>query len=257
MTLFATAVAAAAGRGPAGSAGVGAAVLAGQLSIGWCNDAVDARRDAAVGRSDKPAATGEVPPSHVGKAAGGALAACVPLSLLGGPAAAAAHLTGVLAGGWAYDLGLKRTVWSPAAYAIGFGALPAFITLGLPGSPWPVWWATTGAALLGVGAHLVNVLPDLDADRATGVRGLPQRMGGRKVRLVAPFVLLGAVAVVALGPPGPARPLDWAVLGSAAAATAAGVVRPGGEGSAVPFRTAIGVAGLAVALFVSRGGSLA
>ena len=37
---------------------VTAAVLAGQLSIGWSNDLIDARRDRAVGRTDKPLAVG-------------------------------------------------------------------------------------------------------------------------------------------------------------------------------------------------------
>ncbi len=40
-----------------------------------------------------------------------AAAACVPLSLASGWRAGVAHLVAV-AGGWAYDLGLKRTVWS-------------------------------------------------------------------------------------------------------------------------------------------------
>src|SRR4051812_14272206 len=38
----------------------GPAMLAGQLSIGWSNDAVDADRDAAVGRTDKPVAAGAI-----------------------------------------------------------------------------------------------------------------------------------------------------------------------------------------------------
>ena len=37
-----------------------AAVLAGQLTIGWGNDLVDAERDRQVGRADKPLAHGEL-----------------------------------------------------------------------------------------------------------------------------------------------------------------------------------------------------
>ncbi|MHA6618356.1 hypothetical protein [Pseudonocardia sp. DLS-67] len=40
---------------------VAAAVLAGQVSIGWRGDALDAGRDAAAGRPDKPVDTGAVP----------------------------------------------------------------------------------------------------------------------------------------------------------------------------------------------------
>ncbi|MEJ1231436.1 MAG: UbiA family prenyltransferase [Galbitalea sp.] len=37
---------------------LGLAMLAGQLSVGWSNDWIDARADAAVGRTDKPTARG-------------------------------------------------------------------------------------------------------------------------------------------------------------------------------------------------------
>ncbi|MDI2124691.1 UbiA family prenyltransferase [Yinghuangia seranimata] len=256
VTAFVTAVAAAAGRGVAGSAAVGAAVLAGQASIGWCNDALDARRDAAAGRTDKPAASGELSPRAIGVASGLSLAACVPLSLLSGWPAGAAHLVGVLAGGWAYDVALKRTPLSPLPYAVGLGSLPAFVTLGLPGHPWPAWWAVTGAALLGVGAHLLNVLPDIADDRAGGVRGLPQRLGPRWVRRLAPPVLLTAVAVVACGPSGGAGPLGWATLAAAAPVAAAGAAWPADERSNTPFLAAVAVAGLTVFLLVARGGRL-
>ena len=36
------------------------ALLAGQLSIGWSNDACDAARDVAAGRTDKPVARGDI-----------------------------------------------------------------------------------------------------------------------------------------------------------------------------------------------------
>ncbi|CAL9366143.1 hypothetical protein SUDANB176_00772 [Streptomyces sp. enrichment culture] len=137
VTVFTTALALAAGRGAAGSAAVAAAVPAGQLSAGWCNDAVDARRDTACGRRDKPVATGELPPRAAAAAAWAALALCVPLSLLSGVAAATAHLGGMVAAGWTYNLLLKHTVLSPLPYAVGFGSLPAFVTLGLPSPSWP------------------------------------------------------------------------------------------------------------------------
>ncbi|UGQ12928.1 UbiA family prenyltransferase [Yinghuangia sp. ASG 101] len=256
VTVFVAVVAVAAGRGAGGSAAVAAAVLAGQLSIGWCNDAVDARRDAAVGRTDKPAATGELRARVVGGAAGAALAACAGLSLLSGPRAAVAHLAGVVLGGWVYDLGVKKTALSPLPYAVGFASLPAFVTFGLPGSPWPTWWAVTGAALLGVGAHFLNVLPDIVGDRLTGVHGLPQRVGARWSRRIAPVVLGAAVAVLACGPPGAPGPLDWAVLAVAVTVATAGAVLPGVR-SAAPFRAAVVVAALAVVLVVAHAGDLA
>ncbi|WP_107122013.1 UbiA family prenyltransferase [Streptomyces sp. DSM 15324] len=254
VTVFVSALAVAAGRGAAGSAAVAAAVLAGQLSVGWCNDAADARRDTARGRRDKPVAAGELPPRAVAVAAGTALGLCVPLSLLSGAAAGAVHLGGVAAG-WAYNLRLKRTVLSPLPYAVGFASLPAFVTLGPPSQTWPAWWATTAGALLGVGAHLVNVLPDIDDDLATGVRGLPQRLGRPVCRRLAPAVMLTAVAAVVAGPPGPVGLMDRVLAAAAGIVAVAGSALPG-EVSRWPFRASIAVAGLAVALLLLRGAGM-
>lgn len=60
------------------------AVLAGQLSVGWSNDWVDAERDATNSRTDKPIVTGAVTVALLRRAALLALAACVLLSLAAG-----------------------------------------------------------------------------------------------------------------------------------------------------------------------------
>lgn len=256
VTVFVTALAVAAGRGGPGSVAVCAAVLAGQLSVGWSNDAVDARRDMVCGRRDKPVATRELPSRVVAAAAGTALALCVPLSLLSGAAAGAAHLVGVAAG-WAYNLRLKHTVLSPLPYAVGFGSLPVFVTLGLPSPFWPAGWVVAAGALLGVGAHLVNVLPDIEDDLATGVRGLPQRLGRPTCRWLAPLVMLTAVAVVVAGPPGTVGVSDWMLVSAAGIVAVAGTALPPGSRSRWPFRAAIVVAGLAVAQLLLHGADMA
>jgi 4-hydroxybenzoate polyprenyltransferase len=173
-----------------------AAVLAGQLSIGWSNDLVDRSRDRTAGRADKPLAAeaGLVP--VVRAACGVAVVACVALSFALGPAAGLVHL-GCVASAWAYNLGLKATVWSWVPYAVSFGGLTAVVTLA--DGEAPPWWWPVGAALLGVGAHLLNVLPDLADDAATGVRGLPHRLGPRRIGPVAAVVLVVATAVVLVG----------------------------------------------------------
>ncbi|MER7663584.1 MULTISPECIES: UbiA family prenyltransferase [unclassified Streptomyces] len=255
VTVFVTALALASGRGPAGSAAVAAAVLAGQLSVGWCNDAVDAQRDTLCSRGDKPVAAGELPRRAVAVAAGTALALCVPLSLLSGAAAGAVHLAGTAAG-WAYNLRLKQTVLSPLPYAVGFGSLPAFVTLGLPSPAWPAWWAVMAGALLGVGAHLVNVLPDIADDLATGVRGLPQRMGRAACRWLGPMTMLSAVGVLVAGPPGPLAALDWMLATAAVVIAVSGTAVPSGTRSRWPFRVAITVAGIAVAQLLLRGADM-
>ncbi|MGW6243576.1 UbiA family prenyltransferase [Streptomyces roseolus] len=256
VTVFVTVLAVAGGRGVTGAVLVFGAVFAGQLSVGWCNDAADARRDMVCGRLDKPVATGELPSRTVAVAAVVALGLCVPLSLLSGVTAGAVHLVGVVAG-WAYNLGLKRTVLSPLPYAVGFGSLPAFVTLGPPSGAWPAWWAVTAGALLGVGAHVVNVLPDIEDDLATGVVGLPQRLGRAGCRWAAPFVMLGAVGVVVVGPPG-AVALSGRVLAAAAGSVAVlGTSLPSRAASRWPFWAAIVVAGMAVTQLVLRGSEMA
>ncbi|MHB9857135.1 UbiA family prenyltransferase [Streptomyces sp. YIM S03343] len=256
VTVFVTALAVAAGRGAAGSAAVAAAVLAGQLSVGWCNDAADAGRDVLSGRDDKPVARGDLPPRAAAVAAGTALGLCVPLSLLSGAAAGAAHLTGVAAG-WAYNLRLKHTPLSPLPYAVGFASLPFFVTLGLPVPSWPAWWAVAAAALLGVGAHLVNVLPDIADDLATGVRGLPQRLGRTVCRWLAPCVMLTAVGVVVAGPPGGAGVPGRVLAATAGTVAIGGTAVAWGTRSRWPFRAAIVVAALAVGQLLLRGADLA
>jgi 4-hydroxybenzoate polyprenyltransferase len=205
VTVLFTLLAVAAGLGPARTALVAGAVLTGQLTIGWTNDLLDRQRDVAAGRTDKPLATGEVGVAAVWVVCAVALVACIALSLACGLLAAAVHLVCVAAG-WAYNLGLKATVWSWAPYAVAFGGLTVFVALA--GERVAPWWWPLGAALLGVGAHLLNVLPDLDDDAATGVRGLPHRLGPRWIAPVAAAVLVAASAVVVVGA---AAPLPAAV----------------------------------------------
>lgn len=253
VTALSVALAAASGRGGAGVVAVGAAVLAGQLSVGWHNDWLDAERDRANRRSAKPLVGGGLRRTTIGRAAGGALVACVPLSFLSGWEAGSAHVAAV-ALAWAYNARLKNTVWSWAPYAASFALLVTFISLGNAGHPGPRWWAVTAAALLGVGAHLANVVPDLEDDAATGVRGLPHRLGRRRSVAGAAALLVAASAVVAFGP---GRP-GWTGLGLPVAVALVGAAlvadRKGHE--AVLFRAALLVALVDAAMLVSRGHQL-
>jgi len=175
---------------------LGAAVLAGQLSIGWCNDAVDAGRDAAAGRLAKPIPGGLVSRRVVVSACACAAAACVVLSLALGVPAGVVHLVAV-ASAWAYNLPLKSTWASPLPFALSFGLLVAVATLALPVPVWPPPAVMAAAGSLGVAAHFANTVGDAAADAATGVRGLPQRLGPRvSLVLTAAFVALAAGLLV-------------------------------------------------------------
>ncbi|MFG2982069.1 UbiA family prenyltransferase [Streptomyces sp. NPDC048258] len=246
VTLFAVVLTAAAGLGlPEAAAAVGA-VAAGQLSVGWCNDRVDLRRDLAAGRRDKPLVAGTVRPAAVTRAAALALLVCVPLSLACGLLAGAVHLVGVAAA-WGYNLKLKGTAASWLPYALAFGLLPAFVTLGLPGAPWPPPWLTAAAALLGAGAHFANVLPDIADDLATGVVGLPQRLGARASAALAGLLVLASAAALVVGPPGRVTAYGWGLLAATTATVLLAGRRPAGR---LPFRAVLAVAGADVLLLV-------
>lgn len=216
VTAGATALGAATGQPPARLALLAAMVLTGQLSIGWSNDALDWRRDAQRHRTDKPTVAGEVSPRALGVGAGAAAVASVGLSLAYGPLAGALHLVTV-ASGWAYNLGLKASALSWLPYAAAFGALPAAVAVGAGGPGGPGWYLVAAGALLGVGAHLANAAPDIADDLATGVRGLPHRLGADRSRSLAAACLLAVTALLVLAPPGPAGAAGWATLAAATA----------------------------------------
>jgi 4-hydroxybenzoate polyprenyltransferase len=167
---------------------LGFAMLAGQFSIGLSNDWIDADRDRAVGRRDKPISRDWIGVGTVRTAAWTSAAASIVLVLPLGWLAAVALVfaTGL---GWAYNAGLKKTAWSIVPYVLSFGSLPAVASLSLPVPAAPAPWALGVGGLLGAAAHFANTLPDLDADRATGVSGLPHRLG-RRVSSILTYVIL-------------------------------------------------------------------
>ena len=227
---------------------VTAAVFTGQLSIGWSNDLIDARRDRAVHRTDKPLATGALAESAVTVAVAVALLACVVLSLLCGLRSGLTHLVLGVGSGWAYNLGLKRTPWSWVPYGLAFGSLPAVVSLATSPSRLPPAWLMVAGAMLGVGAHLVNALPDLADDEATGVRGLPHLLGGRASQLIATGVLVVASVVAFLGPW--SRPPVWCWVGLVAVLALAAL---GWKASGrLAFHVAIAIAAVDVVMLTAR-----
>ncbi|HLT09552.1 MAG TPA: UbiA family prenyltransferase [Micromonosporaceae bacterium] len=232
------------------------AALLGEFSIGWSNDAFDADRDAAAGRTDKPIPAGAIGRAAVFVAATGALVVSTVLAFLVTVPTGVIHLV-MMAAGWAYNAGLKSTPASALTYAVGFGLIPVFAASTLPGSPLPKAWTAGAAALLGVGAHFVNVLPDLEGDRIGGVRGLPQRVaewraGPVTVRLIALALLVAASGLIVFGP-GP--PYTWPFLagfGLTAVLALVGAAAPG----RVPFLIAIAIAAIDVVLFAASHAAL-
>ena len=258
VTVLTAGLALLAGLPPGRGILVTAAVFTGQLSIGWSNDYLDAERDLAVSRSDKPVAAGAVPPRAAGLAAAVAIIWTLGLSAaIGWPGGAA--VVGTAACGWAYNLGLKATIFSWLPYAVAFGLLPAVVTLSDAPPRWPQAWALTAGALLGVAAHLANVLPDLRDDENTGVRGLPHHLGDRPTALTGAGLLLAASAVILFGSGSAGRPGWWRLAAFLATLLVAGAAAAGAlrdPSSQRFFRATILIAGMDLLFFAVSGTSL-
>jgi 4-hydroxybenzoate polyprenyltransferase len=255
VTVVATLLAVAADVPAGRSALLCAAVLAGQASIGWSNDWLDADRDRAVARADKPVVQGAVAPATLRTAALAAVVLAVVLSLLLGLVAGLLLLT-LVASGWAYNAGLKRTAASVLPYVTGFGALPAGVVAAAPGTPAAPWWLIAAGGALGAAAHFANVAPDLEDDLATGVRGLPHRLGARVSAVVGALLLGGASVLLVTGPEGPPSAAGWTVLVLAVPAVAVAALAGSSRFRRLAFPAILLLTVLDVALLVAGGATL-
>jgi 4-hydroxybenzoate polyprenyltransferase len=253
VTLGAATLAVAMHRDARGVVAVAAVVLASQLAAGWHNDWLDAERDAAAGRPDKPIPAGLVARRTVGIAAIVATAVTVPLAVPSGATATVVAAIG-LAGGLAYNWPLKSTPFSVVPYAISFAALPVFVLVGRPGTGAAPGWLLAAGATLGAGAHFANVVPDLDDDQRTGISGLPHLLGPLASAITGAILLITASALIAWGPPG--APTSLALVGFITAVVVlliggyAGLRRPG---SRLAFRAVLVAALIDVAMLLAAG----
>jgi len=192
-------LAAAAGAPAAAVGALAGCVLLGQLSVGWCNDAVDAAADIAAGRTAKPVARHWVTAAELRRLAWVALAAAVIASFVWLPGPAAVGHTVALIMAWAYNLRVKDTVWSPVPYAVAFGLVPSVVgAVARPDTTVP-WWLTGAAAVLGVAAHLANTAGDVVSDLGVGRGGLAARLGDAGARIGVVVLLAVAAVLLTLG----------------------------------------------------------
>ena len=197
---------------------VTAAVFFNQVSVGLSNDWIDAKRDAAVGRRDKPVARGWISVPAVRTASIVTVVLAVLLTLPLGWAATLAHVV-FIASAWSYNLWLKRSPLSVLPFVVSFGLLPAIVTLSTVPPFFAPYWMLGAGALLGVAAHFSNVLPDLADDAATGVAGLPHRLGRRTsgLTIAVGLAVASALVVFGAGDPGVVQWIGLAVTLSLAA----------------------------------------
>ncbi|MFL0565337.1 UbiA family prenyltransferase [Microbacterium sp. 179-I 1D1 NHS] len=196
VTVLSLALGVAAGLEPWRIVVLVVAVFAGQIFVGLSNDAIDLFRDATVGRADKPLVRGDTRVRTAWIAALIALGVALILSAVLGWAMLIAHVI-ALAFAWSYNAGLKATPFSLVPFLVSFGIFPSLATLSAPVPQPAAVWASFAGAMLGAAVHLTNVLPDLEDDRRTGVRGLPHRIGpAASVVLAVAGIVLAAIAVL-------------------------------------------------------------
>jgi 4-hydroxybenzoate polyprenyltransferase len=168
-------------------------MLCAQSLIGVTNDYFDRDLDAA-SKPWKPLVSGVVSQR-------GALVLIAVLAVVTVAVAATLGVAGftlALAGtacGLAYDVRLKRTVFSAVPYMIAIPLLPLWVWATL-GEWQPVlWWLLPLGAMLGLSLHLANTLPDIESDAAAGVSGLAHALGMQRSMYVAWGAFAAALAI--------------------------------------------------------------
>jgi 4-hydroxybenzoate polyprenyltransferase len=168
-------------------------VFTGQLVVGWSNDLYDFMDDQKHQRSNKPLVSGLITEKYLRSW----LTFMVPFSFIANIIGPLGFKGGMLywlgvGCGVAYNFYFKFTFVSPLPFAVAFAILPSCIAISKEVAP-PLWmWL--GGALLGCAAHFVNVIKDLDQDRQSEIRGLPQSVG--KNASIAIAAILTAIALV-------------------------------------------------------------
>ena len=170
-------------------------VFTGQLVVGWSNDLYDFADDQKHQRLNKPLVSGVI----TAKCLRSWLIFMVPFSFVVNILGPLGFKGGLLywlgiGCGVAYNFYFKFTFLSPLPFAVAFAILPSCIAISKDVTP-PLWmWL--GGALLGSAAHFVNVLKDLDQDRASEIKGLPQIVGKKASITIA--AVLSVIALVVL-----------------------------------------------------------
>jgi len=172
-------------------------VFTGQLVVGWSNDLYDFDDDQKHQRMNKPLVSGVITEKYLRSW----LIFMIPFSFLVnifGPLGFKGGLLYWLGVGFgvAYNFYFKFNSLSPLPFAVAFAILPSCIAISKDVTP-PLWmWL--GGALLGSAAHFINVLKDLDQDRASEIKGLPQIVGKEASMAIAALLSAAAATVIVI-----------------------------------------------------------
>ena len=171
------------------------AMFGGQLAIGAVNELVDAPLD-AVAKPDKPIPAGLVSLNGARLVTGAGLVLMVVLSLTFGPTSFLLCALGT-ATGIAYSIWFKRSIWSWIPYLVALPLLPIWVwaTLGSVDTGLLAIYPVGAAAVIAI--QIAQSLPDVEADRASGVRTLAVALGAERARITAWVALLLAALLAA------------------------------------------------------------
>jgi 4-hydroxybenzoate polyprenyltransferase len=180
---------------PATSLLIAICFFSGQLLVGWSNDLIDYKDDLSHSRQNKPLVVGATTTQQLKTAIAINAPICVAINLFG-PLGFIGGGLSLFAVAWAlaYNLYFKFTLLSPLPYAVAFASLPSCMALSK--SETPPTWMCLGGALFGMAAHFINVIKDMDADRASNIGGLPQRIGTKaSIATAASLAIAGAATL--------------------------------------------------------------
>lgn len=210
----------AAGGGPGGRLGwLLGAMLGAQLVIGVVNELTDADLD-AIAKPAKPIPAGLVSPQGARVVMVAGLIAMAAFSLRLGVASFALCALGT-GTGVAYSLWFKRSIWSWVPYLVALPLLPIWVWTALNAVDTGLFAIYPIGAAAIVAVQLAQSLPDVDIDRASGVRTLAVLLGSANARRACwGATLLAALLAAGLAPVLTDRP--WRVW--LAAGVSAGLV---------------------------------
>jgi len=172
-------------------------VFCGQLVVGWSNDIIDYQDDLLHNRQKKPLVSGQISLRLLQNSLRVILPIAIVINLFG-PLGLIGGGLSVLAIGFAvaYNFYFKFTIFSWLPFAFAFGSLPSCMALSK--GEVPALWMWLGGALLGTAAHFLNVIKDMEQDKASGIKGLPQRLGTRASLVIAIVLIAAAVVLILL-----------------------------------------------------------
>lgn len=173
------------------------AMFFGQCSVGIQNDYLDRFRDAAV-KPAKPIPAGLVPAEHARVAWPVCLLLFVLLHASMGLLTLALGVA-ALSAGFVYNASLKFSPLGFVAYVAGFSLLGMWVWVATDAVRPELLWALAFAPPVLAGLGISNAIPDVAADRLTGVRTLATALGRQRAALASWGLFAGGWALMLLG----------------------------------------------------------